>query len=58
VVVGEPETPRWFLILTAGILSQPTWLKPHLEKACKVMVARAAAASKYRKKCKKPEKPM
>jgi hypothetical protein len=41
-----------------AVLSQPTWLKPHLEKACKVMVARAAAASKYRKKCKKPEKPM
>jgi hypothetical protein len=32
------------------------WLKPHLEKACRVMVARAAAASKYRGKCKKPEK--
>jgi hypothetical protein len=39
-----------------AVLSQPTWLKPHLEKACKVMVARAAAASKYRKKCKKPKK--
>jgi hypothetical protein len=32
------------------------WLKPHLEKACRVMVARAAAPSKYRGKCKKPEK--
>jgi hypothetical protein len=34
------------------------WLKPHLEKAHKVMVARAAAASKYREKCKMPQKPI
>jgi hypothetical protein len=36
-----------------AVLSQPIWLKPHLEKACKVMVARVAAASKYWEKCKK-----
>jgi hypothetical protein len=41
-----------------AVLSQPTWLKPHLEKACRVMVARVAAASKCREKCKKPEKPI
>jgi hypothetical protein len=40
------------------ILSQPKWLKPHLEKACRVMVARVAAASKYRGKCKKSENPI
>jgi hypothetical protein len=58
VVVGEPETLRWFLILTAGRMQSsisPHGLKPHLEKACKVMVARAAVASKYREKCKKPK---
>jgi hypothetical protein len=32
------------------------WLKLHLEKACSIMITRAAAASKYRGKCKKPEK--
>jgi hypothetical protein len=39
-----------------AVLSQLRWVKPHLEKACRVMVARAAAAFKYREKCKKPEK--
>jgi hypothetical protein len=29
------------------------WIKPNLEKPCRVMVAKAAAASKYREKCKK-----
>jgi hypothetical protein len=33
-----------------AVLSQPTWLKPHLEKACRVMVAREAVASRYREK--------
>jgi hypothetical protein len=41
-----------------AVLSQPMWLKPHLEKARKLMVARVAAASKYRGKCKQPEKPI
>jgi hypothetical protein len=40
-----------------AVLSQSMWLKPHLEKACKVMVARAAVASKYRGKCKKLRNP-
>jgi hypothetical protein len=39
-----------------AVLSQPIWLKPHLEKACKFMVASGVAASKYREKCKNPEK--
>jgi hypothetical protein len=39
-----------------AVLSWPTWLKPHLEKARSVMVARVAAAPKYRIQCKKPEK--
>jgi hypothetical protein len=32
------------------------WLKPNPEKACRVMVAKVAAASKYREKCKNPKK--
>jgi hypothetical protein len=39
-----------------AVLSQPTWLKPHLEKACRVMIAKVAAVPKYRVKCKKPKK--
>jgi hypothetical protein len=31
------------------------WLKPHLEEACRVLVARVSADSKCREKCKKPE---
>jgi hypothetical protein len=34
------------------------WLNPHLEEACRVIVARMEAASKCREKCKKPEKPI
>jgi hypothetical protein len=41
-----------------AVLSWPTWLKPYLEEACRAMIARVAAASKYREKCKKPEKPI
>jgi hypothetical protein len=40
-----------------AVLSQPTWLKPYLEKACRVTVARAAAASKHRKKFKSQRNP-
>jgi hypothetical protein len=39
-----------------AVLSQPTWLKPQLEKACRVIIARAAAASKYREKSVKSQK--
>jgi hypothetical protein len=41
-----------------AVLSWPTWLKPHLEAACRVMGAREAATSKCREKYKKPEKPI
>jgi hypothetical protein len=33
------------------------WLKLHLEKACKVMIARVAAASKYRENVKSQKNP-
>jgi hypothetical protein len=39
-----------------AVVSQPMWIKPHLEKPGKVMVARAAAASKYRQKNVKSQK--
>jgi hypothetical protein len=59
VVIGDPGHPDYFLYIDCwqdAVVSQPTCLKPHLEEACRVMVARLAAASKYREKCKKPEK--
>jgi hypothetical protein len=59
VVVGEPEHPDQFPYINCwknAALSQPTWLKPHLGKVCRIMRARTAAASKCREKCKKPEK--
>jgi hypothetical protein len=37
-----------------AVFSQPTWLKLHLEKVCKVMLPRTAAASKYGEKSTKP----
>jgi hypothetical protein len=49
VVVGEPGHPDRFPYFDCwqdAVLSHPTWLKPHLEEACRVMVARVAAASK------------
>jgi hypothetical protein len=61
VVVGEPGHPDQFPYFDPWrdvVLSRPTWLKPHLEKACRIMVARVAAASKCREKCKKLEKPI
>jgi hypothetical protein len=39
-----------------SILSQPTWLKPHLEEACRVMVVRESTASKCRGKNVKRQK--
>jgi hypothetical protein len=41
-----------------AVLNHLTWLKPQLEEACRVMVAKEAAASKCRGKCKKLEKPI
>jgi hypothetical protein len=40
-----------------AVFSWPMWLKPHIKEACRVMVARVAAAPKCRENCKKPEKP-
>jgi hypothetical protein len=59
VVVGEPRPPDQFLYIDCwqdAVLSQPTWLKLHLEEAWRAVVVRVAAASKCRKKCKKLEK--
>jgi hypothetical protein len=61
VVVGDPGHPDQFPYINCwqdAIFSQPMWLKSHLEKACRFIVARMAKASKCREKCKKPEKPM
>jgi hypothetical protein len=61
MVVVDPGHPDQFTYIDCwqdAILSQLTWLKPHLEKACRVMVARVAAASKYWEKFKNPEKPI
>jgi hypothetical protein len=61
MVIGEPGHPDQFPFIDCwqdAVLSLPTWLKPHLEKACRVMVARVGTASKCRGKYKKPEKPM
>jgi hypothetical protein len=55
---GHPDKFPYIDCWQVTILSWPTWLKLHLEEACRVMVARMAAASKCREKCKKPEKPI
>jgi hypothetical protein len=39
-----------------AVLSRPMWIKPHLEKAGRLMVARVTAASKCREKRKSSEK--
>jgi hypothetical protein len=60
VVVGVPGHQDQFPYISCwqdAVLSRPMWLKPHLEEACRVMVASMAAASKCREDCKKPEKP-
>jgi hypothetical protein len=59
VVVGELGHPDKFPYIDCWqdtVLSWPMRLKPHLEEACRIMVARVAGASKPRGKCKKPEK--
>jgi hypothetical protein len=61
VVVGDPGPSDQFPYIDCwqdAVLSRSTWLKPCLEKACRLMVARVEAAPKYREKCKKPEKPI
>jgi type II secretory pathway component PulJ len=61
VVVGESGHPDQFSYIECwqdAVFSQSTWLKAHLEEACRVMIARVRAASKCREKCKKSEKPI
>jgi hypothetical protein len=60
-VVGEPGHPDQFPYIDCwqdAVLSWPTWLKPHLQKAYRVMVDRVVEVFKRREKCKKPEKPI
>jgi hypothetical protein len=58
VIVGEPGHPDHFLYIDCWQDTSPqlTYLKSFLEKACRVMVARVAVASKCREKCKNLEK--
>jgi hypothetical protein len=53
VIVGNPGHPDQFPYIDCwqdAVFSQPTWLRPCLEEACRSMVARVATASKYREK--------
>jgi hypothetical protein len=57
VIVENPEHPDQFPYIDSwqdSVLSQPTWLRPCLEEACRIMVARVATTSKCRKKAKEP----
>jgi hypothetical protein len=57
VIVGRPGHPDQFPYIDCwqdAVLSQSTWLRPCLEEAFKIMVARVAAASKCREKSKEP----
>jgi hypothetical protein len=53
VIVGKPGHPEQFPFINCwqdAVLSQAMWLRPYLEEAYKIMVARVAAASKCREK--------
>jgi hypothetical protein len=57
VIVGKPGHPEQSPYIDCwqdAVLSQPTWLRPCLEEACRIMVARVATTSKCRKKAKEP----
>jgi hypothetical protein len=59
-VVWDPGYPDQFPYIDYwqdAVLSQPTWLKPHPEEACRFMVARVAAASKCREDVKSQRNP-
>jgi hypothetical protein len=61
ILVGEQGYPDQFPYIDCwqdAVLSWSMWLIFHLEEAYRVMVARVAGASKFREKCKKPEKPI
>jgi hypothetical protein len=55
VIVGKPGHPDQFPYVIAGRMvssGQYTWLRPFLEEAFRVMIARMAATSKCREKTK------
>jgi hypothetical protein len=57
VIVGKPRHPEQFPYIDCwwdAVLSWPSWLRPYLEEACRIMVARVATASKCREKAKEP----
>jgi hypothetical protein len=57
VIVGKPGHPEQFPYISCwqdAVLSWPTWLRPYLEEACRIMVARVATTSKCREKTKEP----
>jgi hypothetical protein len=57
VIVGKPGLLEKFPYIDCwqdAVVRWPTWLRLCLEEACRIMVARVAIASKYRKKAKEP----
>jgi hypothetical protein len=49
---GHPEQFPYIDCWQDAVLSWPTWLRPYLEEACRILVARVSAASKCREKAK------
>jgi hypothetical protein len=57
VIVGRPGHLDQFPYIDYwqdSVLSGSTWLRPCLEEACRIMVARVVATSKSREKTKEP----
>jgi hypothetical protein len=57
VIVGNPGHPDQFPYTDCwqnAVFSQPTWLRPYLEEACRIMIARVATTPKCREKTKEP----
>jgi hypothetical protein len=55
VIAEKPRHPEQFPHTACwqdAVLSRPTWLRPYLEEACRIMVARMTEASKCREKAK------
>jgi hypothetical protein len=56
-IVGKPGPPEQFPYTDCwqdAVLSWLTWLRPYLEEACRIMVAKVAATSMCREKTKEP----
>jgi hypothetical protein len=51
---GDPEQFPYIDCWQEAVLSWPTWLRPYLEEAYRIIVARVAAASKCKEKAKEP----